>query len=352
MSLHRQVKINGRKCLANNWGKAVAIVLLSLAVYLLFAIVETIISTMLGISIPNQSFRTMDELASNIPDTSILSLILTTVMAIGSFLIIVPLNLGITGWYQKLSDGYSDDILTIFSCFSNRNMMLRSLGLYLNIGIRTLIVGILHLIIPVCTIVLSSWTLHSGKFDGAYFVGSLGMVFGIILLCVLGTFFLIYVQKYFLCKYYLLDGKTTVKDAVRSSIQATRGLRDSIFLYKLSFIGWAILGIFSLPLLYIIPYYSSSSMLYARFLIEQDRQENKLAVYQPPVSEAEAEATSGAIHADNFGTMREDFPETPDPYFTDKQPVVEEDFTSTRPFEAYKTDDLPHQKPTQSNDFE
>ena len=42
MKLRKQIKLNAKRCLCNNWGKAVSIVLLTSAIYLLFVIIEMI----------------------------------------------------------------------------------------------------------------------------------------------------------------------------------------------------------------------------------------------------------------------------------------------------------------------
>ena len=43
-----------------------------------------------------------------------------------------------------------------------------------------------------------------------------------------------------------------------------------------------------LPLLYVSPYYSMSSLLYARFLMEQDKRANSLVVASSPEETPEA----------------------------------------------------------------
>lgn len=51
MTLRKQVKYNAKRCLCNNWGKAISIVLLNTAVYLLFAIIEMMIAQLLELSL-------------------------------------------------------------------------------------------------------------------------------------------------------------------------------------------------------------------------------------------------------------------------------------------------------------
>lgn len=273
MTLRKQIKYNAKRCLCNNWGKAVSIVLLSTAIYLLFVIIETIANFLFQVPVGTA------HLIPGISDGWLLSFMLSFIMAVGSFLILVPLNLGIVSWYSSLSDGFSDDILTVFGCFANRRMFFRSLWLAFNVGIRILLSALFYLFLPCTGFALSVWILTSKNFSGSVFVGSLSLVLsaGIFLLAL--GFLLVRIQKYFLAKYYLLDGKTTVKKAIKSSIHATKGICDEIFLFKLSFIGWCIASFFILPLLYFSAYYSMSSLLYARFLIEDDRRANSLAVF-------------------------------------------------------------------------
>lgn len=315
MTLISQVKHNGKKCLYNNWGKAVAIVLLSTAIFLLFMIVETFASILLGISSPAGDYQTVEGLISGIPDTTILSIIMTAVMAIGSFLIVSPLQLGIVNWYKHLSEGESEDVLIVFSCFENKKLFARSLGVNFIVGIRIFLLSILYLCLPVAGGVISYKVFQNGFFKGAEFVGSMGMALSGILFFVFLIFLLIHLQKYFLCKYYLLDGETTVRQAVRKSAQATAGLRDEVFLYKLSFIGWWLLGVLVLPLLYTSPYYGMTSMLYARFLMERDERSNCLTVYEAPYNGQQEEQTQEEA---NHNT--------------------EEDFAATRQFEAQKNE--------------
>ena len=107
MKLRKQIKLNAKRCLCNNWGKAVSIVLLTSAIYLLFVIIEMIANLLLQLPASSAS-------AQELSSAWMLSYLLTVLMAIGSFILLVPLHLGITAWYHSLSEGISDDILSIF----------------------------------------------------------------------------------------------------------------------------------------------------------------------------------------------------------------------------------------------
>ena len=98
MTLRKQIKYNAKRCLCNNWGKAMAIVLLSCAIYLLFIIIEMIANMLLKVPVGNAS------LIQGVSDTLLLSFGLSIVMSTGSFILLIPLELGITSWYYSLPD--------------------------------------------------------------------------------------------------------------------------------------------------------------------------------------------------------------------------------------------------------
>lgn len=191
MTLRKQVKYNAKRCLCNNWGKAISIVLLNTAVYLLFAIIEMMIAQLLELPIGDST------ILMSVSGAHTLSFILSLLMSIGSFLLMVPLNLGIMRWYHSLSDGVSEDIMGIFSCFANRKMFFRSLWLSLNTGVRIALTAVLYLFLPTVGFVLSSFLLSS-HLSEALFLGSLSLVFSAVLFLLMGGFFLMRIQRYFL----------------------------------------------------------------------------------------------------------------------------------------------------------
>ena len=300
MTLHKHVKYNAKRCLCNNWGKAVAIVLLSTAIYLLFVIIEMLAHLLLKLPAGPSAF-----ILGQIPDSWILSGILSLVMALGSYLLLVPLHLGTTFWYYSLSEGTSEDILGIFCAFANRHLFFRSLGLAFCMGVRSLLYALLYLLLPGAGTVASLWLLNHPVFEGAVFVGSMSLVLSLVLLTVAAVFWGIHIQKYFLAEYYLLDGKTSVHKALKSSIHATHGRRDEIFLFKLSFIGWGIASLFVLPTLYSSPYFSMSSLLYARVIMEEDRRRNSIVPFVP-MSCAEEQQDTKTFETPGSETLEEE----------------------------------------------
>lgn len=279
MTLRKQIKQNAKRCLYTNWGKAIAIVLLSAAIYLLFSLIEVLIAMLVGV-VPYEDIGYLGFALDNIPNVSTMSIALTAVITVGSFLIITPLNLGISGWYWRLSDNESDDILTIFQCFSSRKMFFRPLWLRISITLRAALWGVLIMGIPAAIIAYCSIWAPRG------IAATLGAVFGAALLLVTTIFWILVLQRYFLARYYLLDGTTKVRAAIKKSVHATKGERDAILMFQFSYIGWFLLNLFVIPWVYSKPYYNMSCVLYARFLMESDMRHTQLVPYQPPTEQA------------------------------------------------------------------
>ena len=287
MKLRKLIKQNGKRCLYNNWGKAIAIVLLLLAVGLLFTLVELCINMVFGIpqimDVGNDGYFLND-----LPNTSLLSMALTLIMACGSFLILAPLEMGVTSWYYSLSEGESPEILHIFNCFSGKYYF-RALSLQIHLWGRRLLLALLYFALPLAVFAASVLCLEFGpqyiSEDMSYVIGSMGIVFSLLLAALLAVFYAIHIQKYFLARYYVVNEGLGVWEAMKKSRHASKGRRGEIFLFQLSWIPWFISCLLVIPGLYVYPYYEISSMIYARVLMEQHYRSTQLV----PVKNGEVE---------------------------------------------------------------
>lgn len=278
MKLRKLIKQNGKRCLYNQWGKAMAIVLLGTAIYLLFTMVEMIINMVF--SVPQMLDYGQDGFWLNhLPNTSLLAMALTTIITIGSFLIITPLNLGITGWYYGLSEGESPEVLSIFHCFSSKKYF-RSLSLAIHICGRKLLLALLYFALPAAVLAASVWCLYYGSYyinlDMSQVIGSAGLLFGSLLALLFGSFYAVHIQKFFLARYYVVNEDLGVWEALKKSRHASKGKRGEILLFKLSFLPWLLTCVLVIPALYVQPYYQISAMLYARVLMERHYRSTQL----------------------------------------------------------------------------
>ena len=290
MKLRKLVKQNGKRCLYNNWGKAIAIVLLMLAVSLLFTIVELIIGMVFGtpqmVDAGNDGYW-----LNNLPNTSLLSIALTAIIAVGAFLVTAPLKLGITRWYYELSEGDSPEILSIFNCFSSRQYF-RALSLQIHILGRMILWALLYFALPIVVLGASLWVLDYGPYymnlDMCYVIGSMGLMFTVLLTVFFGFFYAVAMQKFFLARYYVTNENLGVWEALKKSRHATKGKRGEILLFRLSFLPWFLSCALVLPCLYVQPYYEISAMLFARVMIEEHYRSTQLV---PVESESDLDST-------------------------------------------------------------
>ena len=290
MKLRKLVKHNGKRCLYNNWGKAIAIVLLMLAVSLLFTIVELIIGMVFGtpqmVDVGNDGYW-----PNNLPNTSLLSIALTAIIAVGAFLVTAPLKLGITRWYYELSEGDSPEILSIFNCFSSRQYF-RALSLQIHILGRMILWALLYFALPIVVLGASLWVLDYGPYymnlDMCYVIGSMGLMFTVLLTVFFGFFYAVAMQKFFLARYYVTNENLGVWEALKKSRHATKGKRGEILLFRLSFLPWFLSCALVLPCLYVQPYYEISAMLFARVMIEEHYRSTQLV---PVESESDLDST-------------------------------------------------------------
>lgn len=303
MKLRKVIKQNGKSCLYNNWGKAIAIVLLLLSVNLLFSMVELVIS--LVFQIPQMTTAAGGSLT--LPNTSLLSLTLTMIMAIGYFLVMAPLNLGVTEWYYNLTEGQSPDILTLFNCFSSRRYF-QSLSLEIHILGRKIVLALLYFALPAAVYAASFACLFYGPAymneEMSRVIGAMGMLFAALLSLLFAILYGIHIQKFFLSKYYLVIENLGVWEALKKSKHASRGKRGDIFLFHLSFLPGFLSCLLLLPSLYVQPYYSASATIYARFLMEQHYRSTQLV----PVEKEEEQEETADSSADTERTQVFDCP--------------------------------------------
>ena len=87
--LRRKIKTDAKTALCNNWGKAICIMLVFLAVWVLFALLESVISVALGL----QSFQQMFALEGLPPEhLNTTQMLLSVAMLVLSFLVLAPLT--------------------------------------------------------------------------------------------------------------------------------------------------------------------------------------------------------------------------------------------------------------------
>ena len=126
------------------------------------------------------------------------------------------------------------------------------------------------------------------------FWGALGVILGHILLVLGGIFLVIFLMRYLLSVFLFVNDEESKPGAlVRKSVRYMKGRCADAFVFGLSFLGWGLLSLLVLPILYVAPYLFMSFTLYAVYLIELNlRKEEAEKNY---TREFENEPDSGAV---------------------------------------------------------
>ncbi len=266
MNLRQQIKRNAKAALAGHWGRAIAIFFLIVAVWLLFMGIQQVLMLILHLEISPQVI--MDK--RNMPSKLIVIAIVTNVLYVISLFVFSPMLLGVVGWFYELGGGKPEPIPTVFDFFGSFPSILKAVWLYLNITIRGWLWALLTMV-PVGLVSLILWRALNAMAISAHSAVMLmvACIWGLVVCLTTAFFVIIIYQRYFLVPYLILSmPELSVGDAIRLSVQGTKGERTKLAVFHISFYGWTFLGIVLWPLLlYVVPYKLTAYGLYARYLV-------------------------------------------------------------------------------------
>lgn len=232
-----------RESLAGKWGKGALITLV-------YAIFTSIISY----------------IAKNFENNSMLNLIISIIVLI----IDVPISFGFIISFIKLKRGEDVGAFDFFKDgFANFK---RAWGITWNTFVKMIVPIILIIIAGMifgfCG-VASVNNIMSGSYENVSILLLLGM-----LLYIVAIVYAIVRGLLYSLSYYIAYDKTEIstKEAVNESAELMKGNRGNIFVLELSFIGWAILSVFTLGIgmLWLIPYMQVALVCFYEELINKN----------------------------------------------------------------------------------
>lgn len=281
MSLFATLKSNAKLALRGSWGKAILLLLISLGASMLLSIVQGMVINIFVEPThidPAMAMRYgVDEFFfQQYLQTSLVELVILSVFSILSILLMAPLGLGVTHWYYALVHGRSAGVSEVFRFFESGRSYRRSLWYQINLSVRAFLWALALYLIPsglmgACVAIVSIGE-EAGR--SLLAVASMGLLLSAALLLLASLFYGALLNKYALTGYLLCeDDNLSVKDAIRLSIQYSKGYRFSLLWFGLSFIGWFFLCVptFFLLGLYVFPYVNTAMAMYARYIIEKGR---------------------------------------------------------------------------------
>ena len=190
------------------------------------------------------------------------------IFAVLGFFLLLPLMLGVVRYFWRLIMGADDSPINVFYYLSCREQYLRALRLFFALLVRIALISVVVLLPAIAVWIISNPEIYE-MFDVAIpiwssnlntiwaFLGSIS-VFVIISLSV----------KYYLAPLLIVaDESMEIEEAiVMSKIIAKKTHIDFIFLV-FSFIGWILLSLLVIPLVFTLPYIITSYAVHCRFAI-------------------------------------------------------------------------------------
>ena len=138
MGLSKTLKMNAKRALAGNWGKAIGIMLLAMLPGILLNIFEFALRAVLGISEYMDYNNTPNIHIDDMASVYSVSLLVSFLILALTFVIIIPLSQGELRWYYRRTGGENDGISSIFYYFETFKQYGKAFWLNLSISRRVL----------------------------------------------------------------------------------------------------------------------------------------------------------------------------------------------------------------------
>ncbi len=278
MELFRIIKKDAKAAMRFCGGRTLACIFTVLLAYLVINLTE---SLLLFVFYGGGDLLDFYSLSATAP----LALIITAICSLLYFSVIPALCLGSKKLLCAFANGEDESLSIMFDTFSSFKSFVGSAVFGIMQFLRhcltfafCLVPGSALIYVAVKYTPLGSATLDILKI-AACCVG-----IGLLLLC--SALGLIFVQRWSLAPYYRAKGEK-IHRSFALSVKTTKGLCTNIIAFKFSFLGWGILSLLVLPLLWTLPYYLLSKAIYAKYLME--RYERSLAEIPSILEDDESE---------------------------------------------------------------
>lgn len=259
---NKNIKKQSHLVLKNNWFSAAKIVLTFILIFLLPYAFEVLLLLLLG------RFGLIDLNSAAFTSPNPIMLIVTFMRILVTLVVATPLYFGILLWYWELSKGNKHEFYECFGFFTNRKLFFRVIMLKLSVGIRV-VASFLITLIPIS---ISLFLFHMIRADTS---GS--EIFLLLLICstVLSIVTIIsisiFCMRYLLVDFiYVANPDMPIREIVRLSKGIMAGRKANSLCFILSFSLWFLLCIFILPIIYVVPYFTTSLSSYTRRLYSEE----------------------------------------------------------------------------------
>lgn len=257
MELHRMIKSDARRALRSCWGKSIAALMVLFLAYLAVTVAESVF------------LFVFDEGASvsifSVSNASLNAVVITAVTTAVFFILMPALRLGYIKLHFAFAEGKEESVSAVFDIFSSFKSFVKSIIFTVALSLRYIFCTALVLV-PGSVLFYLAETYIPSQNKTIHLLKISACCIGIALMMLCLALAFIYSQRWFAARYYFVSGRK-IHESFRLSVKATKGLRTEVAGFKFSFVGWAVLNVFMLPIFWSLPYYSVSCAIYAKYLM-------------------------------------------------------------------------------------
>lgn len=252
MPTNQVIKTNAKTALMDKWPKAIGIGAIILSIFCLYIVLIQLAF------IPLSSF--LGDFAA------LFSLIALIVLSVQLFAI--PLLYGTLRWFWFTAADADVPVSEIFCYFSSGKEYLRALSLSFRIFLRSSGILFVCFLPSLIIVAISSPTTYDMiNHPMPYWASSvwgLGNAFTILGIIMSFTLLL----RYFAAPILMInDPSITPHEALDLSVIISKNANGRTFSFICSFLGWIVLSLLYLPMLFTLPFFMSSYAVYCKFLI-------------------------------------------------------------------------------------
>ena len=187
-----------------------------------------------------------------------------------SLFLIFPLFMGVLRFYWRLANGIADNPISVFYYFSNVRLYLKTFKLLGCVTLKLLPVALLISLPAICFWLLSQTYLFE-YFGFSIPIWSRNLAYAILFtktLC--AAIIIVFSLRYYLAPIlFVANDDIDVLESVHMSIVISkRSYIDFIFLI-FSFFGWFFISVFTLPLVFTVPYMLVAYVVHSQFSINE-----------------------------------------------------------------------------------
>ncbi len=183
---------------------------------------------------------------------------------------IFPLFIGILRWFWRMILGIADNPISVYYYFSSKKLYLKTIKLLFAIVIKLLPIAVI-VFLPAVFVWLLSQSFIFDFFDLSIPLWSRNLEYAIIFTKTLSTVIvsLISLRYYIAPILFVSNDEIEVFEALHmSAVISKKSALDFIYLI-FSFLGWILISVFALPLIFTVPYMLTAYVVHIRFVIAE-----------------------------------------------------------------------------------